>query len=143
MKYLRLYENIESKDLVLYQMYKCYEVVDETICFVGNIGSMNNPLLFIIFNSGELTSVRWRDSLTFKPLNISINDYIVENNVVVKTLEFIKERISKLNRLRGFLDSTSLLQNMKLYNVLYERLLNDSKVMYHSEMEGSIVRYNL
>ena len=137
MKYLKTFgKNIEidSKDLVLYQMYKCPTVVDDTICFVGNvIEETRTPLLFILFSDYfYFRSVRWKSSLKFEPINMSIKDYMIQNKIVNDMLEYIQCCKEK-----------SHVRNKKLFKDLYDNLLNDSEVKFYSEMEKSIGQYNL
>lgn len=140
MKYIKLFENIiGSEELVPYQMYMCPTVVDDPICFVGNIETNNTPLLFIIFNDEDFGSVIWGSTLKFEPLDISIVDYIIKNSIVNDTLNFIEYKIAALNRISGLQN----VRSRKLYISLYDKLTYDEEIKYYIELEKNINKYNL
>ena len=146
MKYLRLFENIiGSEELVPYQMYMCPTVIDQPICFVGNLETNNTSLLFIIFNDTRLdqsigiSSVRWVSSLKFEPLDISIIDYIIKNSIVNKTLSFIEHRIETLNRISGLQN----VRSRKRFDSLYAKLTYDDEIKYYKELENNKDKFNL
>jgi len=135
MKYMKIYEQfdyITSDKLISGQMYMCHTVTEDTpICFVGNIGIML-PLLFIVFNEDRIIHLKWLSSLKFDPLNITIKEYIIKNNIVNKTLEFI-----------GISTWLSTRAEMKLFVELESKLLNDEDIMRHKDLELNAEKYNL
>ena len=100
MKYLKLFEKYTEEDLkknrverklpelIPGQMYMHH---DTPVCFIGVNSNENFPctcLLFFDFASLlELEFIEWIYDIELIPMNMTINDYIIENNIVLETLK--------------------------------------------------------
>lgn len=97
MKYIKTFEDnklIGYQDLIPGYMYKDATTVNETIvCFIGN-NNTTYPLLCLIFNDNNQKNfyfIEWTKYMKFIPLNIPINEYIIENSIVSKTMKSLKK----------------------------------------------------
>ena len=131
MKYLKTFEVVMSSDnLIPGHMYK-HENID--VCFVGNNGT-GYPLTCLLFYTDTYNEyfdfIEWIERLNFKNLNKTLKEYIIENEIVNKTLESFEA-----HEFSSGPSGTSLKMIKKMMN----ELLNDEEILLHKDAKT----YNL
>ena len=71
-------------------------IEDEIICcYIGNNDMPKYNLVFLLFNDSyekeNYYFIEWINWLKFTPLNIEIKDYIIKNNLVLKTMKSLEK----------------------------------------------------
>lgn len=71
-------------------------IEDETICcYIGNNNMPKYNLVFLLFNDNYAKEnyyfIEWANWLKFTPLNIEIKEYIIQNNLVLKTMKSLEK----------------------------------------------------
>ena len=121
MIYIKEDENTDDNmvgypNLIPGQMY----MEDGTICcYIGNNNMSKYNLVFLLFHYDKTIDnyffIEWVNWLKFTPLNIDIKDYIIKNNVVLKTIESIK-----MHEFSGKENGNSLNLIKNIYNSLLD-----------------------
>lgn len=133
MKYIKTFEN--QNELIPYQMYRDTSRMDDpVVCYVGNNGT-TYPLLCLLFQKnhrGNYHFIDWIEWVKkgFKPMNIDIKDYIINNDIVSKTLKDIDKK--------DFSSGPSGIDK-KLIKDLKKYLLSDDRIKIIHDVE----KYNL
>lgn len=135
MKYIKKFESLEkAKVLIPGQMY-LFQINGTPVCYVGNNGA-EFPILCLLLrddNKKYYEFIDWVDRLEILdlyPLNISLEDYIIQNNIVKKTLESIK---------KYKFSSGPSGTDKKLTKNLYNKLMEDERIQIAINSE----KYNL
>jgi len=90
MKYLKSYEIKNNKEPIIGMMYDHF---DTPVCYIGYNDNKEYPILALILTddrNDKFYFIEWagwmfdRNQLT--PLNITIEDYIINNNLIIKTM---------------------------------------------------------
>jgi len=93
MKYIKKFE-YNKLFLEPYQMYT-YKPTNTPVCYIGNNGS-KNPNLFLFFgryyDDYEFNDYTEYTDYDFIPMDISVEDYIFEKNIVDKIMNSIRKR---------------------------------------------------
>lgn len=95
MKHIKTFENI-NQSLKIGMMYKH---LNTPICYIGHNNDQAYPLLALTFYDNIYIKkyqfiewVEWMENEDeLKPLNITIEDYIIKNNIIEKTLDAFKK----------------------------------------------------
>ena len=146
MKYIKTYEMIQTSeqyqtktsilnvnfiegrpDLIPGYMYR--EGNANTVGYIGYNGT-KYPLLCLIFNENYRHFIDWIGGLGFDSMNISIKDYIIQNNLIDETLIAIKKM--------KFSSGPSGTDN-KLIKSFENQLLSDKDIQLHLAAK----KYNL
>jgi len=100
MKYIKTYEkstkcpSLGEKELIPGNMYLFNNM---HVGYIGHNGS-SYPLLFFLFENGyrgNFQFIDWTENLrvlNLKSMNITIKDYIIQNNIVSKTLKDVEKK---------------------------------------------------
>lgn len=109
MKYIKKYETLTEEEIInvfgsdsvgideLIPGYMYYDNhLKQDICFIVNNGT-EWPLTCLLFRDDKeyFDFIEWAEWMKFKPLNITLKDYIIKNNIVGKTIKsFMKPKFS-------------------------------------------------
>ena len=124
MIYIKEDENTDDNmvgypNLIPGQMY----IQDETICcYIGDNKNSKYNLVFLLFHDNRNTKdfyylIEWTNWLKFTPLNINIKDYIIKNNLVLKTMKSLKK-----HEFSGIPNGISLKLIKKIYDSLSDNI---------------------
>lgn len=131
-------EKLHYKDDLLPGFMYSDENDNDRFCYIGNNGT-GYPLTFLIFFNDPIYHpsydkfIEWASWMTFKPLNITLRDYIIQHeDLVIRTLlSFqLKNFSSGPNS-----DGTSI----EMINELEKKLLEDIDIQYYKNIKN----YNL
>jgi hypothetical protein len=96
MKYIKTYEILYKykkgrPDLIPGNMYYHLE---SPVGYIDHNGS-SYPLLCFIFNDDYpyFYFIDWIESLELKPMNVSIKDYIIQHDIILKTIKDIDKKV--------------------------------------------------
>ena len=149
MKYIKTYE--DTYDILIPGNMYFSEETNTLVCYIGNNGK-SYPLTFLIFGNGNdiyYLFIEWAKWLNFKPLNITLKDYIIDNDLVNITLLSFKINLKYTGYnypvyKRSFSSGPNYKgTSIKMIKELEKRLLEDEDIQYHKELEKSKKNYNL
>jgi len=101
MKYIKTYEILYKykkgrPDLIPGNMYYHQPTnnMKSTVGYIGHNGS-SYPLLCFIFNDDYpyFYFIDWIESLDLEPMKVSIKDYIIQNDIILKTIKDIDKKV--------------------------------------------------
>lgn len=129
MKYIKLFES-EIK-LVPGYMYRYYAT---DVCFIGHNDDKEgyNLTCFIIRKNTNCGFIEWasfiEDDRYFTPLNLTIEEYMIENNKVEKIIKEFKDPLGHVNE-----------SSNRMIKILLNRILNNEEIKTRLEAN----KYNL
>lgn len=97
MKYIKqfesdYYDSYTAKEGYLKPGYM-YRHLDSDVCYIGNVDHPYS-LLCLIMRKNDFEFIEWASWMEnpkqLPPLNISLKDYIINNNLVLKTIEALE-----------------------------------------------------
>jgi hypothetical protein len=101
MKYIKTYEILYGykkgrHDLIPGNMYyhQTTNYMKSPVGYIGHNGS-SYPLLCFIFNDDYpyFYFIDWIESLDLEPMKVSIKDYIIQNDIILKTIKDIDKKV--------------------------------------------------
>jgi hypothetical protein len=129
MKYIKKYERKKIENPQIGMMY-LYE--NEPICYLGHNNKKEFPIVALIFYSKNLVFIEWINWVKdeWKPMNMTIEDYIIDNKIIDDTLKAFDE---------PYFSSGGCNESLIKLKEIKNRLLdNDAiKIIYETE------KYNL